>query len=241
MKDSKNFALDMLREDAPTTRTERLYDRIRQMILSGALAPGYTFPNENDMCQQLQIGRGTLREVYQSLLSDGLIRRSKAGTIVNGRQEIVRQAPFSVVVNYASFQDIFEFRMMLETEMVRITATRATDQELREIGAILSGGEEAQREGRLQEVDLAFHKAMAEYSHNPLLINVFHDVWTAFESLLLENHKTLRLSSPHTLEDAVRHHQTIYDALLRRDPDGAQQAMKEHLYAVCAQTLQNSP
>ena len=63
MKEYSNFVLSTLREDEKLTRTERLYERIRQMIISGVIPAGYTFPNENEMCRQLQIGRGTLRDV----------------------------------------------------------------------------------------------------------------------------------------------------------------------------------
>lgn len=241
MKEYSNFVLSTLREDEKLTRTERLYERIRQMIITGVIPAGYTFPNENEMCKQLQIGRGTLREVYQTLLADGLISRSKAGTTVNQTSEIIRRGPFSVATRFASFRDIFEFRMMLETEIVRAAAARATEAELQEVKALL---DEAAAHTFIpeqqQEIDLAFHHMLVNYSHNPLLINIFSNVWIAFETMLVENHRVLRRSSPQTIEEALVQHRAICDALLRRDEEGACQAMREHLNAVSAQTLLSS-
>lgn len=241
MKEYSNFVLSTLREDEKLTRTERLYERIRQMIISGVIPAGYTFPNENEMCRQLQIGRGTLREVYQALVADGLINRSKAGTTVNQASEIIRRGPFSVAIRFASFRDIFEFRMMLETEIVRAAAVRATEAELQEVKALLD--EAADRpfaQEQQQEFDLTFHHMLVNYSHNPLLINVFSNVWIAFETMLIENHKVLRRSSPQTIEDALPQHRAICDALLRRDQEGACRAMRDHLNAVSAPTLLSS-
>lgn len=241
MKEYSNFVLSTLREDEKLTRTERLYERIRQMIITGVIPAGYTFPNENEMCKQLQIGRGTLREVYQTLLADGLISRSKAGTTVNQASEIIRRGPFSVATRFASFRDIFEFRMMLEAEIVRAAAVRATEAELLEVQALLDeAAEHPSGPEQQQEIDLAFHHKLVNYSHNPLLINIFSNVWIAFETMLIENHRVLRRSSPQTIEEALTQHRAICDALLRRDQEGACQAMREHLNAVSAQTLLSS-
>lgn len=241
MREYSNFVLSTLREDEKLTRTERLYERIRQMIITGVIPAGYTFPNENEMCRQLQIGRGTLREVYQTLVSDGLINRSKAGTTVNQASEIIRRGPFSIAIRFASFRDIFEFRMMLEVEIVRAVAVRATEAELQEIKALLdeATGRPFSQEQQ-QEFDLSFHHMLVNYSHNPLLINVFSNVWIAFETMLIENHRVLRRSSPQTIEEALPQHRAICDALLRRDQAGACQAMRDHLDAVSAQTLLSS-
>ena len=133
MNKYSDSVLSTLRESEQLSRTERFYQKIRQMILSGAIPAGYTFPNENMRCQELNIGRGTLREVYQSLLADGLISRSKVGTTVNTPDEILRNCPFSVATSFASFQDIFEFRRMLESEIVCAVATRATEEELTQL------------------------------------------------------------------------------------------------------------
>ena len=60
-----------------------IFRRIRDAIISGELPPGYVFPNENELCKKLNIGRSSLREAYSPLETLKLISRSKAGTYVN--------------------------------------------------------------------------------------------------------------------------------------------------------------
>ena len=240
MNKYSDSVLSTLRESEQLSRTERFYQKIRQMILSGAIPAGYTFPNENMMCQELNIGRGTLREVYQSLLADGLISRSKVGTTVNTPDEILRNCPFSVATSFASFQDIFEFRRMLESEIVCAVATRATEEELKACQAILD--ESALRDQTcedFQAADLRFHHTLVEYSHNPLLLNIFSNVWNAFETILIENYKFLRRFSPETIRVAREQHQAVCDALLQRDAAGARKAMQEHMEYVSAPALRD--
>ena len=42
--------------------SEELFEKLRDAILRGELPAGYVFPNENELCQKLNIGRGSLRE-----------------------------------------------------------------------------------------------------------------------------------------------------------------------------------
>lgn len=233
--------LTTLREDEHLSRTERFYQKIRQMILSGAIQAGYTFPNENLMCQELNIGRGTLREVYQALLADGLISRSKTGTTVNSRETIIRTCPFSVVTNFASAHEIFAFRRMLEAEIVCTVAARATDEDLRACQAILDKCSSAEQTfQQYRDTDLQFHRTLVEYSHNPLLLNIFSHVWEAFETILIQNYEFLNSFSPQTIRDAQQQHQAVCDALLRRDSEGAQRAMRLHLDHVSKPMLEHS-
>lgn len=241
MRDDADFVLNTLRESEGTTRIDRLYERIRQMVLTGAIPPGYVFPNETELCRQLQVGRGTIREVYRALLAEGIISRSKAGTVVNSPEEMIRRGSFRVATHFATFQDIFEFRLMLETEIVRKVAVRGTDEELREISDMLQEMlEQPFTQEQQQENDLRFHHTLVNYSHDPLLINMFSKVWGAFEAILKENHRILRRSSPETIERSLGQHSAICAALLRRDQEAACSAMREHLQDVSAQTLLES-
>lgn len=237
MKEPADRTLRLLLEDEQATRTERLYERMKYMILSGMLPAGYTFPNENEVCQALQIGRGTLREAYRSLLSDNLIKRSKTGTVVNSKMDIIRNAPFTVASHYAKFEEVFEFRLMLESEDARSAAKHATEEELQQIGDIVKAHAATTDVDERQDLDMKFHESIATFSHNPLLINVFTVVHGSFESLLASNYRNLRVHSPQTLSDAVVHHKLVYDALHNRDSDTAYKAMREHLLNVYAGTL----
>lgn len=238
VKNEESSILTFLREDEQTTRTERLYERMKQMIVTGVLPSGYSFPNENEMCKQLQLGRGTLREAYQALTADKLIlRQGRTGTVVNSKDDIILNAPFSVAACYANFQDLFEFRVMLEAENAKNAASKATDEELEEIGKLIEKFAGEKTPEKRQELDLEFHKMIATCSHNPLLINVFSVVWNSFQNLLTDNYRNVEDRGPSALTDATVQHQAIYDALVKRDRSQAYEAMRLHMYGVYAWRL----
>ena len=63
--------------------SQKLFQRLKELIMDGKLPPGYMMPNENVVSELLGVGRSTLREAYTALAVFGFIRRSKAGTFVN--------------------------------------------------------------------------------------------------------------------------------------------------------------
>ena len=75
--------LDDLAASERRNISDVIFRRIRDAIISGELPPGYVFPNENELCKKLNIGRSSLREAYSPLETLKLITRSKSGTYVN--------------------------------------------------------------------------------------------------------------------------------------------------------------
>ena len=67
-----------------------IFRRIRDAIISGELPPGYVFPNENELCKKLNIGRSSLREAYSPLETLKLIVRQPLVATENvGKMDIV--------------------------------------------------------------------------------------------------------------------------------------------------------
>ena len=84
--------------------SEELFLKLRDAILNGDLPEGYVFPNENELCQQLHIGRGSLREAYSCLETLHLITRTKTGTYVNSTSEIQNSMNFLAIAKRTSVQ-----------------------------------------------------------------------------------------------------------------------------------------
>ncbi len=233
LSSASRISLEGLRIADTASRTQVLYENFKNRILSGELKEGSVLPNENEMCQILQVGRSTLRETYQMLATNGLIRRSKTGTVINDREQIIAAAPFSIAAELASPEDIFTFRVMFEAESARCAADRATADELRALGGIVDNSRSIQTIEGLREADLQFHRAVVEFSHNPLLVNLFPSVWASFQGSLIRNYARLAEKSHlDTIHAAVEHHSRVYRAIAAKDPDGASIAMQQHLLIV---------
>ncbi|MBX6324250.1 MAG: winged helix-turn-helix transcriptional regulator, partial [Rhodospirillaceae bacterium] len=69
------------RRAAPLHR--QIYERIRDAILAGRLAPGQRLPSSRSLASELGTARSTVELAYQLLAGEGfVVARGAAGTIV---------------------------------------------------------------------------------------------------------------------------------------------------------------
>lgn len=62
----------------------RLYEILRKQIVEGVFKEGDLLPSENDLCNQYNLTRPTVRHALDALLNTGMIRKHKGkGSIVN--------------------------------------------------------------------------------------------------------------------------------------------------------------
>ena len=97
-----NFDWSALNVQPAQNMSDRLFNRISQMIMSGKLPEGYVFPNEAVLCEQLHVGRSTIREAYKALELSGYVTRSKRGTFVNSKLDILSATPMKEAFAAAS-------------------------------------------------------------------------------------------------------------------------------------------
>lgn len=106
---------------------EQVSEQIRQLIIDQNLKVGSKIPNEFELCQQLNVGRGTVREAIKLLVSRNVleIQRGK-GTYVADNTGLVDD-PFGL--EYIEDKeklvgDLFEIRMQLEVWIAGLAAQR---------------------------------------------------------------------------------------------------------------------
>ena len=210
------------------TVTELVARRLVAQLSSGALKPGDKLPGERELARQLNVGRTTVREALKLLTLSGLLdARRGDGTYV--RREfgdfLSQQIKWPVLLSVDDLDMIVEVREGLEVKAVRMAAQRATPEDIERIGVFKQlleiEGRDVERE---TDLDLEFHHAIASASQNSLLCRLMislHDILR--EYIALSNQTTDRL------ETTVAEHQAIYDAIVARDSDAAEEAMIKHL------------
>lgn len=76
--------------DVPLVR--QLYDRLKQAILHGALAPGARLPATRELCRRIGVSRQTVLAAYDQLTSEGYLRGGVGrGTFVDEALALARQ------------------------------------------------------------------------------------------------------------------------------------------------------
>ena len=196
--------------------------KLQALIESGELKPNERLPSEAALAQSFGVSRPVLREALMSLQALGLTAsQSGKGTFVVSD----RVRPPLLMGRYSPAH-IKEVRRCVEIPSARLAAERRTDHDIGELAGILARMEEADDPARRNRLDASFHIAIASAAGNPLIAKLVEDLRS-----VLEEHSLAAARVPHRRKEASAEHAAIYEAIVRRDPDGAAMAMENHLAA----------
>jgi GntR family transcriptional repressor for pyruvate dehydrogenase complex len=209
---------------------DRLYGQILEQIASGTLRPGDKLPSENELCRLFAVSRPVVRQALVRLQADGLVATRKGlGTIVQASppEGLTR---FSQPGDVAHMLRCLELRLAVEGQASAWAALRHTAPELRRIARALETLEEQMREGGvLAAADFAFHQSIAAASGNILFEQVLQSLDEAIRRGMVIALGLTRERSPERAQRVLDEHRAIYDAIARRDGQGAELAMRYHL------------
>jgi len=197
---------------------ERVYDRIRDAITSGVLAPG-TRVTERALAADLATSPTPVREALRRLEQEGLLER-------RGRRGIyVAQLPASAL------SEMLYVQALLRGAAARLAAQKLTDDQLHELQDLLRQMEAAAEAGAAEtiyELSRRFHQSIETASGNDLLIT-FLSTLDAFE----RSHHILAIrevldNRPMLLRRSHGEHTEIARALSARDAGRAEALMRAH-------------
>jgi DNA-binding FadR family transcriptional regulator len=199
-------------------------DRIR----SGEFGPGDRLPTEKSLMAEYGVGRNSVREAVQALVTLGLVdvRPGRGATVIAIDSDAVMDSEtISVLLKEEAVDDLYAFRRLLEIEIASRAAVAATPDDLEGIAASIRAFESALEQGRpISMLDDEFHAAVAKASHNAIYATVLDAV-----SGLIANARRLTLNVPWASERARVEHQRLYEAIAAHDPDAAAEVMGTHL------------
>ncbi len=207
---------------------DRVVNAIRQMIVDGQLLPGMRLPSERELAERVGVSRTVVREAVHILVAKGLLEtRHGVGTIVRQMTSDLVAEPLSLLMQTQglTLDHIHQVRVILEAATVRLAAQQADAQELARLSAIIE--EMPQRIGQLDEfvaLDDAFHHALAEMTHNPLIVMLAETIGQIMHEVRVHVHQFGQVYATST-----RDHQRIFGRVAAGDADGASQAMLDHL------------
>lgn len=222
--------------DDPPIRRRKLSDEVRERLLAqinqGDLRPGDPLPSERELMVRYGVGRPAIREAMQQLASLGLVvvRHGDRPRLAAPRLDLLAEQLALTMRHVLTHDDTIlqqlkEARIVVETGTARIAAELRTEAHLEALRDILARQLLARAEPQeFMRLDGDFHAAVAGVSGNVVLSSVVRAVfdWMArFHSHAVRTSGLERL----TLEE----HEAILEAIAARDPEGAAQAMRDHL------------
>lgn len=205
---------------------EQIAEQIRKMIIEQRLGIGERLPNEFELAQQLNVGRGTIREAVKILVARNVleIQRGK-GTFIAHNTGIVED-PFGF--DYMDDEEqlareLYSLRLHLEPWFARLAAQNATEEDVRQLWQTEMEVESLMREGKnYLPADQQFHLCIAQCTKNrvlPMMIPV----------ITYSIHLFGKQNSSRMIEESIRTHREIIEAIENHDPNQAEEKMQEHL------------
>jgi len=213
---------------------------LAQKIQSGEFQDGQPLPAERHLMEEFGISRTVVREAVVALSNQGLVdARPRHRPVV---RKPGYEAAFSAVESIVSHllhqpdgvKNLFDTRTMLEISLVRQAATQANKQDLADLKHALDLNGAAVEDSELfYQTDVAFHQVLYCIPRNPVL-PALHKAYSTW----LAPHWSRMPPLPDRNRINHQAHQAVFDAILMRDPDAAEAALRSHLAQAWAQVQQ---
>ena len=217
--------------DASTRAADNLVSIYERQIIDGTLAVGKPLPPEREIMQSFGVSRTVVREAVQTLSTKGLVEaRPRFRPVVrtpgyDAAIEAVGSVVNRLLTVPGGVRNLFELRIMMEAALVRDAALHADKNHVVRMKQALADNEAAISDSqRFFETDIAFHRVLYEVPDNPVLPQI-HQAYTDW----LSSHWTRMPRDPERNHVNHRSHSRIFKAILFRDPDAAELALRDHL------------
>ncbi len=214
---------------APETASDGAVHFLRAMIFSGELGPGDKLPPERDLGARLGISRMTLRLALKALESTGYIvttRGSHGGSRVTDAASLLDCWKQWMRQHSGELDDVFEFRITVETRLAFLAAERRTEDDLEMIGRAAAEELGPKDWSSLFRADMDIHRAVARAARSPRLEQAMMD---ARGELFIPVDLARLEDRPHQVHGS---HGAILDAIRDRDPGRATEEMRKHIELV---------
>jgi GntR family transcriptional repressor for pyruvate dehydrogenase complex len=203
---------------------------ITRHIRENDLMPGDRLPSEATLSKELNVSRTVVREAYRSLAAMRIIelatgKRATVSPIDHGAMSLIIE--HGVHTDQINVQQIYDVRRTIETRIVTLASIRRSDAEAAEILAEAAAMRASIRDpDRLMEHDLAFHRALAKASKNP----VFALIVGAFQGIARQTWPIgwKSRTSDEARDAMIATHEEIARAVAAGDPQQAVSAMAVH-------------
>lgn len=189
--------------------SDRVARTLRDAIARGRFQAGERL-YQDEVAESLGVSRQPVREAFQRLQAEGLLTEARPGRLI-----VTKMSPGDIIDNIS-------VRLQLEPYAARLAAENITADQI----------EELRRYNRLIREDLPnkanwnyeFHKVLAVASGSKILAQFIDRLWSSMplspvSNALLED----------TAQKSAQAHDEMIDCLVRRDGDGIEAMMREHI------------
>ncbi|MCL4466096.1 MAG: GntR family transcriptional regulator [Chloroflexi bacterium] len=202
---------------------ERVYQVLRDQILTGRLAPGSPLLVV-ELAARLGVSRTPVKDALNRLAAEGLV------------DDVARKGFFAAKIDVANIIDVFDARLMIETAAVERGITLLTPTELEEMRSLLREMEQCiDEQGTFidyplfVEKDSQFHYLIVGTAKNHHLSEVHRRLSVHLHISRL--HFATQVGHQRSA-DTLREHKAIVEAFSNRDLAALSKALRDHVESV---------
>jgi GntR family transcriptional repressor for pyruvate dehydrogenase complex len=216
-----------------TSAAAKVFDTLYEMIATGNFQPGQKLPSQDELARQLGVSRNTLREAIHKLSAMGLLSSHQGvGTVVESPHPAGYLSALSgqFLLDSLSVREFIEARICIERTTVRLAVTRADDHAVQRLQRIIADQKQAIKNNDNKEFtrqDAAFHLELAQLSGNRVLMKFLQTIHDMLHRFIGEVSQL-----PGAVQDALRFHMRVTDAIAAKDADRAEHELVSHLFDV---------
>ena len=229
-----------INESRSRRAADSVVSRLSEKIQSGEYSDGTPLPPERLLMEEFGISRTVVREAVQSLSKQGLlearprhrpiVRKPGYDSAISAMESVVHH----LLNNSGGVKNLFDTRILVEAALVRQAAQQARKDDIAALKTALEANEAAIDDSeQFYRTDRAFHALLYEIPRNPVLpalhrayVTWLAPQWSQMPRLPERNRANLTA------------HEQIFDAILMRDPDTAEAALRAHLEQAWDQVCQ---
>ncbi len=216
--------------------TGNVVTQLRRQILEGDYLFEDRLPAERNLAEEFGVSRGTIRSVLQILEKQHMVTRQiGSGTYVSHRESTNQQE----ITSITSPIEMVEVRIAIEPQLVRLAIANASLRDLEELHHALRQCEACGGDSEaFARADTAFHMTLALCSKNKLMYWVYDRISEVRRNSQWGRMKS-KLLTPERVDYYNSQHRSLYEAITARDTLRAVKLIKDHLYGVQDDLLEN--
>jgi DNA-binding GntR family transcriptional regulator len=170
---------------------------------------------EKDLAERFHMSKTPVREALVLLAHEGLV------------EVFPRKGYIVTALSVQDAYDYFNLRMILECAAVEQAAAKITDEHLGRLEVLIIPENSVENSGGMLDRNFEFHSLIAHASGNERLARLL-------ERLLVEMRRLI------TVGWVPGEHHRLMEALRKRDPQRAVEAMREHILTVMDNALRGT-
>lgn len=221
--------------------SDDIVEQLEGMILEGTLKSGERLPAERALAEQFGVSRPSLREAIQKLVAKGLLisRQGGGNYVVESLGSTFSDPLLHLLENNPEAQrDLLEFRQTLEASCAYYAALRVTEVDRERLTAAFEELQDcytrSDEVSRAEEgaADARFHLAIAEASHNAVLLHTIRGLFDLLKRNVVTNIGGMYQQRTETRDMLINQHRDLYLAIIEGRAEQAREVSTRHLLYV---------